>query len=141
MDPKVKSLWTAALRSGEYQQAKGYLRTDDGYCCLGVLCDIAVKNGVIPEPKRVDNVAADSVLSNDDLPVYFYGGDSDSSYLTLPEAVQHWAGLRDYNPAVRVIDEEGLPGVESWRQAPLSELNDAMSFDFSKIADHIEVGL
>ena len=31
--------WTAALRSGEYQQGKGFLhdRASNSYCCLGVL--------------------------------------------------------------------------------------------------------
>lgn len=32
--------WTAALRSGNYTQIQGKLRSDDGYCCLGVLCEI-----------------------------------------------------------------------------------------------------
>ncbi len=32
--------WIAALRSGEYAQATGYLRTPDGFCCLGVACDL-----------------------------------------------------------------------------------------------------
>lgn len=43
-----KKKWIKALRSGEYKQAKNELRslggTDGevlGYCCLGVLCDIA----------------------------------------------------------------------------------------------------
>lgn len=47
MDPTVKSLWLEALRSGKYQQGPVYgnashLRDsrDQGYCCLGVLCDV-----------------------------------------------------------------------------------------------------
>lgn len=32
--------WIAALRSGDYAQATGYLRTPDGFCCLGVACDL-----------------------------------------------------------------------------------------------------
>lgn len=40
MDPKIKKQWTKALRSGEYKQGRGKLRTRTGYCCLGVLCDI-----------------------------------------------------------------------------------------------------
>lgn len=28
--------WIEAIRSGEYSQAKNYLRTEGGYCCLGV---------------------------------------------------------------------------------------------------------
>lgn len=31
----------AALRSGEYKQAKNRLKTADGYCCLGVACILA----------------------------------------------------------------------------------------------------
>ena len=32
--------WVAALRSGEFQQATGCLRYGDGYCCLGVACEL-----------------------------------------------------------------------------------------------------
>lgn len=32
--------WVAALRSGEYQQTRGTLRDDNGFCCLGVACDL-----------------------------------------------------------------------------------------------------
>lgn len=38
MTPERQSRWSAALRSGEYPQATGRLKTDDGYCCLGVEC-------------------------------------------------------------------------------------------------------
>ncbi len=31
--------WAAALRSDEYPQASGTLRTTSGFCCLGVACD------------------------------------------------------------------------------------------------------
>lgn len=63
---EVYHLWVDALRSGEYHQAQGCLHNprnyiDDqgdehwksdnnnsfqgGFCCLGVLCDLAVKDG------------------------------------------------------------------------------------------------
>lgn len=51
MDPEVKKEWLKALRSGEYPKTTGMLcSTDDdgratGFCCLGVLADIAM-----PEP-------------------------------------------------------------------------------------------
>jgi len=42
MDAELKAKWTAALRSGKYQQARGTLLLDDGSrCCLGVLCEVA----------------------------------------------------------------------------------------------------
>ncbi|MBI2724617.1 MAG: hypothetical protein HYX42_00035 [Polaromonas sp.] len=43
MKPEIKAKWVKALRSGEYEQAKKYLRTPDGFCCLGVLCDLHAK--------------------------------------------------------------------------------------------------
>lgn len=45
MDADVKAKWLAALRSGDYKQARGYLRTEAGYCCFGVLCDIVDPEG------------------------------------------------------------------------------------------------
>lgn len=56
---EVYHLWVQALRSGKYEQATGQLRTVEydytgdeikikratGFCCLGVLCDLAVKDG------------------------------------------------------------------------------------------------
>lgn len=40
MDPDIQRDWVAALRSGEYQQDTGALKTPTGYCCLGVLVDV-----------------------------------------------------------------------------------------------------
>lgn len=43
---EVYKLWIKALRSGKYKQGKGYLRTNKNeFCCLGVLCDLAAKDG------------------------------------------------------------------------------------------------
>lgn len=47
---QVYTKWLAALRSGKYKQMQEKLRgqTDSGavgFCCLGVLCDLAVKDG------------------------------------------------------------------------------------------------
>lgn len=40
MNPELKAKWVAALRSGEYEQITGSLKEPDGYCCLGVLCEV-----------------------------------------------------------------------------------------------------
>lgn len=34
--------WVSALRSGKYKQTKGALQNQDGYCCLGVACDLFI---------------------------------------------------------------------------------------------------
>lgn len=37
---ELRDRWVRALRSGDYKQTKGRLRTESGFCCLGVLCDL-----------------------------------------------------------------------------------------------------
>lgn len=47
MDPTWKKKWVDALRSGEYEQGQGGLRsTTDKFCCLGVLTDLCIKEGL-----------------------------------------------------------------------------------------------
>lgn len=42
MRAELKKEWLEALRSGKYKQGESRLRTKEGgYCCLGVLCDVA----------------------------------------------------------------------------------------------------
>lgn len=51
MDKKVKEDWVEALRSGQYEQKRGNLMTQQlysgatEYCCLGVLCDAVLEIG------------------------------------------------------------------------------------------------
>ncbi len=55
MDTNLKSKWIDALRSGEFKQAQGSLKHDDGYCCLGVLCVL----------KGMEFDAQDQIISSD----------------------------------------------------------------------------
>jgi hypothetical protein len=48
---KLKT-WITALRSGNYNQGKGRLQSEYGYCCLGVACSV-----LIPEDKQEFNSA------------------------------------------------------------------------------------
>lgn len=43
MNKTIKKQWVKALRSGKYEQTEGCLKDKNGYCCLGVLCDILPK--------------------------------------------------------------------------------------------------
>lgn len=50
--PKDKiQQWINALRSGEYKQGSGGLQSEEGYCCLGVACDL-----FIPKSKQQKTV-------------------------------------------------------------------------------------
>jgi hypothetical protein len=84
MNPEIKARWVAALRSGEYQQTTGNLRTENGFCCLGVLCDLHSK-------------ATGIEWAVDTYGDYFYG-DTDP-YGVLPPIVTNWAGLEYSNPS------------------------------------------
>jgi len=110
--PEIKKKWVDALRSGEYAQGYEILHNEatDTYCCLGVLCDLAIKDGV-----PVDTVSFREITMFDD------------SSSVLPKSVQKWAGISNKNPSV--IDD----GVIN----TLAGLNDA-GLEFYKIADIIE---
>lgn len=41
MDKKLKAKWIKALTDGSHEQTKETLKDSQGYCCLGVLCDIS----------------------------------------------------------------------------------------------------
>ncbi len=117
MNPDVKAQWTAALRSGEYEQGMGYLNRDNKLCCLGVLCELAVKAGVKVE-----------VTEGSDGGAPFRAYDDNSGY--PPPAVQEWARLNTPNPTV-LIDGE---------TSALAEFNDSGK-SFAQIADAIDACL
>lgn len=136
MNPEIKKRWLGALRSGRYDQGRnGYLRQPHGrgnalFCCLGVLCDLAVQDGLaewvdVPDTRLHD---AHSVLvwNGEEL-------DVDRNYDYLPEKVQEWAGLPDRDPTVPI-------GYEPFT---LSQLNDhgtaeKTRYNFGDIVDLVE---
>ena len=73
--------WVKALRSGKYKQAKKALGRGERRCCLGVLCDLAVKAKVISKPATVE-FKRKKVL------------EYDGSIEILPQSVADWVGLR-----------------------------------------------
>ena len=118
LTPKqVREKWVAALRSGEYQQGTKFLEKDGKFCCLGVLCDLAVKEDVAKRERFVTGVVTGVV----------YYGKSLTEDRVLPDNVRRWAGLYgrsgDYGNAVDNLS--------------LTRLNDTGS-SFEEIADLIE---
>lgn len=137
MKSEIKELWVNALRSGDYPQASGWLRTDEGYCCLGVLCELGVKAGVIPEAKQDKlNPKIYRYKVEEGEGDYNQGErDTDGHALFLPKAIQEWAGIDAESPTVPTDegdDKESYPdGLE------LAEANDAGE-SFDQIAARIE---
>lgn len=90
MNPQVKEMWIKALQTGQYAQATGKLHAIEdgqaGFCCLGVLCDLAVREGVINPPK-VDDTHYDTIM--------YYG--QEEAHELLPYEVMTWAELDSDN--------------------------------------------
>lgn len=129
MDAAIKEEWVTALRSGNYKQGRSYLHkrrtSGDSYCCLGVLCEVAVKHGVIdpPTPRR------------DDETIMCYGKNLDNAPFYLPKEVIEWAGVVDERISIDPILAKTTYAGRDTRS--LSHMND-MGASFSEIADVIE---
>lgn len=115
MKKEIADMWVEALRSGKYKQAQGMLEEVNGdesrFCCLGVLCQLAIASGVEIERGVVDNKGV-------------YG--TEPNY--LPGSVLEWAGM--YSPSGATPD----------RQVILSYSNDTGT-PFEGIADLIEANV
>jgi hypothetical protein len=135
--------WVAALRSGDYLQGREHLRYEDEdgvvrHCCLGVLCELAVADGVI---ERAEPFKLWQQLVRG----YAVPERATTETSVLPPAVVAWAGLSTDSPSVR---HPSLGPVE------LTVLNDGRSPDgdvteddvylepvsFAVIADLLESG-
>jgi len=140
--------WVEALRSGNYKQGKGALRvtqgrelspSEDRFCCLGVACDLAEREGVMLD-------VGFTPLPHDGVWDVSYDGD----HLELPEAVQDWLGIHESNPLVArlSIERYGLLD-DAYRfklddynnpdlNRTLAEINDGIDNSFGLIANLIE---
>lgn len=144
MNPEIKERWVAALRSGEYAQTMGFLHDKEGFCCLGVLCEIAVADGVIEKWEPNPNTFTTAIRPDEKL-IMFYGrrGSDDldeASQTSLPTLVIEWAGLSSSNPEVfspEVLEYEDFRA-EDYGQTDLASLNDDDQLTFEEIADVIE---
>lgn len=111
MNQEIKRQWIDALTSGKYKQGYHQLKTFDGFCCLGVLCELAVEAGII---NKLDEG---------------YISEHGYSYQFLPREVMAWAELDD--ETVR------LDNREIFKRESLIDMNDN-KFSFQEIAATIQ---
>ncbi len=143
MNPEIKASWVAALRSGEYDQGEGLLKFNEtetekaSYCCLGVLCDLAVQAGVLGTPHRRASGSWSFGLEDEADP-YNYLNYSET---VLPDSVREWAGLENTDPCFQLSSEQaerfGVSDIDSGFSKSLTGLNDNGN-SFKTIADVIE---
>lgn len=108
MNKTIKAKWLAALKSGKYPKTDGDLRDGQGYCCLGVLCDIYRKE--TGDGKWKENRF---ITSTSDTTGY------------LPNKVMKWAGL---SKKYGIMDGKG---------SDLTDIND-QSHTFNEVIEVIE---
>lgn len=151
MRNKIRNRWVAALRSGDYVQGVGrlttpaehdevgrYARTERyEHCCLGVLCELAVQDGIAERFVHWDDVTGATVGYR------AVGSDSwaESGWKFPPDVVVHWAGLTgDGNPVVQLASRPALVASVG-AEARLAALNDIHGASFDVIADLVEASL
>ena len=108
-----QQLWVDALRSGEYKQTSDTLQNGRGYCCLGVACVVAQKNG-ITVLVDVDNhrVLGDNLSDQTD--------------------VMSWLGLRQCNGAI-VYSSTALAVLNDRGGLTFSELADVIEWNADRL--------
>ena len=125
MDQKIVKEWVSELRSDNYIQGMNKLKaaaseeSPAAHCCLGVLCDMAVKAGVV----TTEYSASDET--------WFFKGEGALPVSSLPpESVEKW-----------LFGEDEIPDEFDWevgdREHTLYVMNDNGA-SFKDIADVIE---
>jgi hypothetical protein len=141
LKPAVKALWLNGLRSGEFEQCRGKLSDGTGYCCLGVLSELASREGVcekeVSEETFMVRNGSHAVPMTETTVRY----DGDINY--LPYEVTRWA-FEDADEYLMPIEHyiKENPSVlasngDMATKTTLSQLND-QGFTFEQIADIIE---
>lgn len=106
----------AALESGGYKQTRERLHTSLGYCCLGVACDLYLKENGGEWTEKSYGVYAMPMSSGE------------PNEYVMPDYVYKWYGFDTGNPTLP-------PG--SHAEDPymgMAGMNDDMNWDFPKIA-------
>lgn len=89
--------WIEALKSGDYTQTKLNLRDTEGFCCLGVACDLFIKETGVG---RWGDPTSEGIIP------FFYPVPEEESWgenlkevevdetSELPDIVREWIGMR-----------------------------------------------
>ena len=107
MNQRIKKMWLAALRSGEYQQTTGQLKDDLGFCCLGVLCDLHAKE------------------TGNEWKGYYYYKNEDF----LPFEVKKWASVDSCNPRTRELGGRQLTSLNDDHDYSFAQIADVIERD------------
>ena len=147
MNPQIQ-LWLDALRSGDYKQTISTLRYEDKFCCLGVACDVYIKNAGMGKwltrdnwdthHKREDvseNYGADAPYPG----LHRFEGDNGSHWDTqLPNEVDEWLGLHKLDQYENPFEGHINLDAELIMRNDGSIISNYHQHNFEEIADFIE---
>jgi len=120
--------WTAALRSGKYEQGQNALCDGSAFCCLGVLAEVAGFEKVVDPEFQV----VEYLFSKDGI------DEAEREEAVIPYSLQQTI-LEDLDLRVRVPTAV-IDGQEFWSEdlhSRLISLNDN-GVTFEQIADYID---
>lgn len=125
LNHEIKRSWLKALISGEYTRILRYLHTSEGFCALGVLCELYRKEH--PETclwKSFEN-------ASDDVTKYSIEIDGKPSlgYSILAPKIREWAGFS------KSWEYQNSEEYKIW------QLNDIENLSFKEIARWIDINL
>jgi len=119
MKKAIMEKWVKALRSGKFEQTQHVLHDNNGYCCLGVLCELA------PNTEFSQKTAGDTggfLIEGTEVEE-----EVEETYSSvLPPSVMNWAGMFSCTG-----------GPQGWQKESLASMNDKGK-SFTEIADIIE---
>ena len=121
--------WVERLERNEDPQGKGYLKSEQGMCCMGVAADefaeeLGLNVSVVEKGGSEWGSNGEDLINITQYSWGFPDGHSDMTRSVLPDPVVHFLGLPDNNPSVTV---DGLSQC-------LAHLNDHKNLSFPEIA-------
>ena len=120
--------WCAALESGAYQQSYHQLHDGDGFCCLGVACDVYFQE------------TGDGTWAEDGYLAHIRSSD-ERMETYLPEVVRRYFGLQSETGEFSSVRED-VPSFNDDLEKlscthSLAALNDELKVSFDTIAEII----
>lgn len=134
--------WVVAMyraHQAEVEQARGHLKADDGYCCLGLWCEIATARGQLKVRTRVGHGLHSVEWAGLDVQLdgqWEYGALPGAAYLgglDDPQVIR-LACRDDIGDDAEALEWAALDG-RDWNTVSASNLNDDHGLNFSQIAD------
>ena len=133
---ETQEAWVQALESGEYEQTESYLRTDtegvNGYCCLGVACEISGIGTWSTEP-----------IWEGESYIYTAGDEADAEGMPpeVADSLDMRSLLGGFKRIIYRTDEDGEwtatkpeKGIDFKEYHNLTLINDSGKYDFAEIA-------